>query len=247
MFKNQIVGALFSLIIFTGLHSLAQGASSLTALVAGNGTISVRDGNKVVATIAPMVYFEDWSNRDFSGAKGEGNGSGGTLELTQGAVGTLTASVAQAGDGLKITYIVTTSAPVAVQTVCTSFHLTASDWVGAPYALDDKQGTVGAAFKDTWLSSGDIHALALGPAPNRDGLIMTLTRETHGPTLFQDSRKWSDSLEIRASAHTGQSPWTWKTSEPQTFSFTLAFNRPVKVVMDKPLDGRRRGLVPSFR
>jgi hypothetical protein len=206
----------------------------LTALVAGNGTLTVSDNGKVLATIAPIVYFEDWSSRDFSGAKGTEGRLGGVIELKQGIAGTLTASVSGEGGVLRVSYTVTTSAPVAVQNVCASFHLAASDWVNAPFSLDEKQGAIGAGYKETWLSNGDIKSLKLGPAPNLDGLSMTLDRESIGPTLLQDSRKWCDCLEIRMGAGNSMASAIWKPSEPRTFSFTLSFNQPVKVVLDKP-------------
>src|SRR5581483_3376189 len=149
------------------------------------------------------------------------------------------ASIKPAPDGksIEFDYTLSTTGDLPVEIVCASIGFTASQWTEAPFSIGTKSGQVPVTKGEVWLGSGnDVKEMSLGPSKDLDGLKFTLQRREPGFTMFQDSRQWSDSLEVRVSAKPSGDAYTWSAGDTQKIAFTIAFNRPVKVEHDEPVE-----------
>ncbi len=215
------------------MNRSAAALIALEALVAPPGVVSLRAGGREIATVRPGVYLSGWNH------KGPGSGTetapgryAGTIRTEAGDIA-MTCTVSGGGRSLTLVWDLAPATTLAIESVQASVDLPAADWAGVRWSVGEKHGEVPGAFAGVvHLFSGPATRLTLGPSPARGGLTLDIRGATGQDLLLQDSRQWGPNLEVRA-GHLGAG--AWPAGEHRHLALTLACNRPLTLVHDRPV------------
>jgi len=213
----------------------ASGRSALKALLGDDGVITVLEKGRTVATITVEFAGPGWTALPVRETrKVPAGGSGRTLLLEGGGTVTVSAEASRSEKGVRVRYLLATTATIEVESIHAAMNLAVEDWVGAPFALAGTKGRVPASEGGVVLAAG-AGKLALGPAREK-GLKLTVAPASPSPLLLQDSRRWYPGLDVRVQAdHAGQAPWEWKAGREILLDFTFGFGQPMEFSRDRPV------------
>lgn len=234
MFRSLLPS--FLAILALGRSAWASPAP-LEVLLAPDGSLTLRDGADGVANIEPGWAAKGWTPVESLKTRRPDHGKAGRiLDLKDGGTITCEVTAAQRGDAVEISYLITTTATLSMESVHASLYLPVADWIGSPFALADRTGAIPAVTGDVMLANGHATHLALGPSATPGRIALSIASATPRPLLLQDSRKWGGGLEIRVhDDHLGGAPWSWTPALKQRIVFTLAGDRPIRLAVDAPV------------
>ncbi len=215
----------------------AAAPKPLEATFGPDGSLTLRDGARVILTVEPGHAAKGWTGMPFTGEprKPEGGGAGRARDLTSGGTLNIDADAKPAGSGVRLVYEFGVTGSLEMESVHASVNLPMADWAGVAYNHEGKAGTIPVQFADVHLESGPARTIGIGPSARLGGLTLMLTRDQARPGLIQDNRRWHDGLEIRLMDDHAPSPFTWTAATPQRVQFTLTANRPIVLVQDAPV------------
>lgn len=221
-------------LILTG--AVGAAGAPLTARIEPNGSMTIRDGRVVLASVAAGLFEDEWQGRSLSGAP-----SGRTEQVTGERTahfalpddrGTIDLRVAfQTADGrLVARYALKPSVELKVNSIHVSLDLPLRLWVGGTWAAGDRQGEFTPERGPTGVYSGRPQALKLTAA---GGQTFSVSCPTGQNVMLQDSRQWGGGFEVRVGD--GSVPArTWAAGEETVIEVALDLGGDAKVEYDAP-------------
>ena len=226
------IGAGFGLL---GALSLAADAEPLTARIGATGEVSLKQGKRDLATIAPGLFEAGWQH---AGLSGKPVGEGDDESLRQGAitapsgVGVTCELRPEVGEGeLLLQYTLTPQADIKLNALFTSLEFSESALAGGSFTADGEQGAFPKVFGDIQLRSEPTTELALTLAT---GLELQLAFEQATPVLLQDNREWGPSFSVRIGPQLTEGD-TWPAGKALELAFTLTASEGLQVEFDGPV------------
>jgi hypothetical protein len=208
------------------LPALGQEA---TVRVAATGSASARVGGEEIMSVSPGLYLHPWQGRSFS-APTDQEDLGSVLTLEDGRV-VCKAGVESLAEGFRLSYAMTPSTDLRVNSVHMSFTLPTSLWVGAEWSTGDSEGTIPAAFEQGQPASGITNLAITRPGGPR---VVFDSTEDH-PILLQDNRQWnSDNLEVRVGPQNGDGI-DWAAGDTVTVIVEVDLGMPTEIERDQPV------------
>jgi hypothetical protein len=206
--------------------------ASDTALIAADGTFSIRLRDQEFAHLAIGAYDHSWAYAGAAAAGGDPEGNSRLFRIAApgGAALSGVASYSlDAAGALSAAYSFSAGADLALNSLNISLEAAASTLIGGQWQADKVHGGFAADFGQSTLFSGRVRALTVTAA---DGRALTLTFGTPTQALIQDNRRWgpSFSLRIEAKATLAKGEGTdlaLQLSTPDQFD--LAFDRPLTI------------------
>src|ERR1043166_4434067 len=115
----MIISAVISLFAILAVQAPAPAAMPpLEALLAPDGSIALRSGASTVGSIEPGWAAKGWTGLDVAKTRRPGGGNAGrVLDLKGGGALTCAVTAAQQGESVLITYLVTTTATLDMESV----------------------------------------------------------------------------------------------------------------------------------
>jgi len=225
-----VLKLLFALCL--GLLAQASATASDAALIAADGTFSVRLHGQEFAHLAIGAYDHSWAYTGASAAGGDPESNSRLFRIaTPGGAalsGVASYSLDAAG-ALSAAYSFTAGADLALNSLNVSLEAPASTLLGGQWQADTVHGGFAMEFGQSTLFSGRVRALTVSAA---DGRALTLTFSTPTQLLIQDNRRWGPSISLRIEAKAtlakGESAdLALQLSTPERLD--LAFDRPLTI------------------
>ncbi len=224
---------LFMLLLATGCWAEVNRRQELVkAEIYGNGAISVEEGQETLAEIAPRIFPMGWELQNLSvvnGADGRKTISGNFLAPGNGAVITLTGSIAESQGGLDVEYDFVASAAVTVEEVASLIELPVECWRSAKYQLGLHRGTVTQSLISSY-TSGQECLSVIGPSSDGSNLFLEIDGDNRLATSFIDNRgEGEPSVELRLLSDKTLDPRVLVPEGKKTIRFKIRCNRMIQV------------------
>jgi len=211
-------------------------AAPLTARIEQNGSMTVRDGRTVLASVSAGLFEDEWQGRSLSGAPSDGTelapGERTALLSLPDDRGTVDLRVTfeVAGGRLVARYVLKPSIELRVNSIHVSLDLPLRPWVGGTWATGDRQGGFTQERGPTGIYSGKPEALELTTA---GGQTFAVACPSGQNVMLQDSRQWGGGFEVRVGD--GSVPArTWAAGEEAIIEVALDMGGDAKVEYDAP-------------
>lgn len=211
-------------------------AAPLTARIEPNGSMTIRDGRTVLASVSAGLFEDEWQGRSLSGApSGRTELAAGerTARLTlPGDRGTvdLRATFEAAAGKLVARYALTPGIELKVNSIHVSLDLPLRLWIGGRWEADGQQGGFTPERGPTGVYSGRPKALRLTAA---GGQTLAVSCRSGQNVMLQDSRQWGGGFEVRVGE--GSVPArTWAAGEEALIEVVLDLGGDATVEYDAP-------------
>ena len=219
-------------LVVSGFASAAAPAS-LVAVFSAPGEVTIRDGDHEVAWASVGCFLPGWRWRGPGSGRCDGAGAcTGSLDLGDGRTAAVTAYVSAGNRSLTFAFDLAPSASAAIESVHATVTVPVDDWYEASFSVAGSKGRITTAPPPSiHLADGRGTAIRIGPGtPGARTFSVSLPRADR--LELQDSRQWGGRLDLRIGGLRGG---TWRAGERVRIRFTLAFDRPVQLIYDRPM------------
>ncbi|MDX9979445.1 MAG: beta-galactosidase [Lentisphaeria bacterium] len=223
------------LLMATTLVSFALAAQPYLALVDAGGSVKFQRNDRALFSLSPGLYAEGWRGVSVVPASTTVEGDGpreGRLRVADDAAVSSSLVARLAGDAIELRYTLTPQAEVRLNSLHASFSLPESFLKGASYTIAGEAKPVPAERDVTHLRTGGPVPSVRFAWPDGDWLEVELLSEV--PVLFQDSRQWGPTFDLRIGAQPGEAQ-AFAAGQPIEVALRVRARDGLRLEFDQPV------------
>jgi len=225
--------ALVAVASVAGTAGLQPGSSVLR--VAPNGSITVRQGRRTIASMDPGLHEAVWRGASLSGRGApdvsEAGRYVGLIRAPGGVVVDVETRVQPAESGAALKYRLVPRADIRLNSLHVSLDFPAEVLAGGAYTADGQSGTFPGQFGSVHIHAGTMRDLTIR---SRSGHEMRLVFASPTPVLLQDNRQWGPTFSVRMGPQMDGSR-TWAAGRALEIGFALTSPGGIRVEQDRPV------------
>lgn len=228
--------------LFCAVMALAAGCGApsaakpgVKASIAPNGSIALQLAGRDLGTLEPALHEAVWRGASIAparlGASVTPGDLRGQIRAPGGTVVNTRLRYNRIDDGLHLTYELTPTAPIRLNSLHVHLPMPVAMCAGGSYVVDGEAVPFPAQLGAVHLRSGEMRTLALRFALGAE-LEMRFARPT--PVLVQDDRQWGPTMTVRIGPQLdGQTEWP--AGRSLLIEFTLTAKGGMEVIEDGPV------------